>query len=60
MNNLLYILKKDFLEWFNDKSGDIATEVQATQKLFGEDNHIIFIIGNNKLDELAGLLVTPI
>lgn len=57
------VLKKGFLDWFNDKNGDIAMEVQVMQELSGEDDSII-IIGNSKLDEhlkqLAKLLVTPI
>lgn len=57
------VLKKGFLDWFNDKNGDIAMEVQVMQELFGEDDSIA-IIGNSKLDEhlkqLAKLLVTPI
>lgn len=57
------VLKKSSLDWFNDKSGDIATKVQGMQQLFGEDDSIV-IIGNIKLDEhlkqLAKLLVTPI
>lgn len=57
------VLKKGSLDWFNDKNGEIAVEVQAMQELFTKDG-IIVIIGNSKLDEhlkqLAKLLVTPI
>lgn len=57
------VLKKCYLDWFNNKNGDLAMEVQVMQKLFGEDDNII-IIGNSKLDEhlqkLAKLLMVPI
>jgi hypothetical protein len=49
-------LKKYFLDWFDDKNGDIAMEVQVMQELFGEDDSIV-IIGNSNLDEHLKQLV---
>lgn len=57
------VLKKNTLEWFIGKSGDIANIVNSIGKLF-ETGDEIEIIGNMKLDEqlelLAKLLSTPI